>query len=202
MCSWGGIKAPPNGGEITTNTNHFPNKNGRERQTWVRGDGIDIPISANNESFPLRSEERGCREKDQRMGEKGGWMMGERRRGTGAPQPYTRYNGKLSFIILYTGQALSRVSTVSYLPTSQAVPAWTISVWLDIRMFDLLTGGIHHLYADHAKNKGQEGMSWSKMWIKQRFGSLRPSLNYQHTRWIYRTVQSARLHRLCMALST
>lgn len=148
-------------------------------------------------AFPSDQKRGGAGKRTREREKKGGWMMGERRRGTSAPQPYTRYNGKLSFIILYIGQALSRVSTVSYLPTSQAVPVWTISVWLDIRMFDLLTGDIHHLYADHAKNKRQEGMSWSKMWIEQRFRSY-----YQHRRWIYRTVQSAWWHRLCIALSS
>lgn len=151
-------------------------------------------------AFPSDQKRGGCREKDQRTGEKGGWMRGERRRGTSAPQPYTCYNGKLSFIILYIGQALSRVSTVCYLPTSQAVSAWTISVWLDIRMFDLLTGDIHHLYADHAKNTLQEGMSWGKIWIKQRFWSRRLSPNCRRTRWIYRTVQSTWWHCLCIAL--
>lgn len=79
-CSWGGLKASPNAGAITTNTNHFPNKNGRERQTWVRGARIDIPISVNNESFPLRSEERGCRERTIEGEKRGDGWVGERRR--------------------------------------------------------------------------------------------------------------------------
>lgn len=150
-CSWGGIKALPNGGEITTNTNHFPNKNGRERQTWVRGVRIDIPISANNESFPLRSEEvcvcvGGGVGKGPEKGRKGGMdERGKEEGGTGAPQPYIRYNGKLAFIILHTGQALSRVSTISYSPSSQTLSDWTIPVWLDIRMLALFTGDIHQL---------------------------------------------------------
>lgn len=37
---------------------NFPQYDGGEKniQTWVRSAGIDIPISANNESFPLGSQ--------------------------------------------------------------------------------------------------------------------------------------------------
>lgn len=76
------MKAPPNGGEITTNTNHFTNVNGGERQTWVRGAGIDIPISANNESFPFRSEVKGEQGKEPENRRK--WGMDEGKKGGAA----------------------------------------------------------------------------------------------------------------------
>lgn len=44
------------------------------QEAWVRGAGIDIPVSANNESFPFRSEGRGPQGKGPRNRE---WGMDE-----------------------------------------------------------------------------------------------------------------------------
>lgn len=66
--------------------NNFPQYDGgcggrEELQTWVRGAGIDIPISTNNESFPLGSAGGGgggaSKEEDRRRdGWMDGWMLG------------------------------------------------------------------------------------------------------------------------------
>ena len=66
------MKASPSGGEITPLI--ISPIWGGELQTWVRGAGIDIPISANNESFPLGSE-GGLGKEDGR----GEWEKGDRR---------------------------------------------------------------------------------------------------------------------------
>lgn len=99
----GGMKASPSGGEITPLI--ISPIWGGELQTWVRGAGIDIPISANNESFPLGSEGGLGKEDGRGEWEKGDRRGEERRERWGCCFTATHIDctGNLSFFLFSTG---------------------------------------------------------------------------------------------------
>lgn len=92
-------------------TNHFPNMTGEELQTWVRGAGIDSPISANNESFPLGSEGGLGRETGEESGRRG-IDAGKKRGGAAAAAspPHTEKALILSLLLDCRGRSISKLT--------------------------------------------------------------------------------------------